>query len=144
MQDKSLLEVSPQDLLGLILSKRQKDASQLPKDEQKRDEELTRAYELYNTSKETLAELVDTSSGQEVDPLEKSQAENIVKENETHRKRVMARLQRVRRQLKETRDAVEYWSAMDDTTLSNLLGDAERVNDGGLSTFAIKKTAQNG
>ena len=141
MQDKSLLEVSPHDLLAIILAKRKKDASHLPKEEKKRDEELTRAYGLYNESKDTLTELLASMPESEMDSLERTQAENVVEENETHRKRVMSRLWRVRSHLKETLAAIEYWSAMDDETLTSLLSDANRVNEGGLSTFAMNKSA---
>ena len=139
MQDKSLLEVSPHDLLGIILAKRKKDASHLPKEEEKRDEELTRAYGLYNESKEALTELLASMPESGIDSLERTQAENVVEENETHRKRVMSRLQRIQEHLEQTLVAIEYWSAMDDETLTSLLSDANRVNDGGLSTFAMKK-----
>ena len=141
MQDKSLLEVSPHDLLGIILAKRKKDASHLPKEEKKRDEELPRAYGLYNESKDALTELLTSMPESEIDSLERTQAENVVEENETHRKRVMSRLWRVRSHLKETLAAIEYWSAMDDETLTSLLSDANRVNEGGLSTFAMNKSA---
>lgn len=141
MQDKSLLEVSPHDLLAIILAKRKKDASHLPKEEKKRDEELTRAYGLYNESKDALTELLTSMPENEIDSLERTQAENVVEENETHRKRVMSRLWRVRSHLKETLAAIEYWSAMDDETLTSLLSDANRVNEGGLSTFAMNKSA---
>lgn len=141
MQDKSLLEVSPHDLLAIILAKRKKDASHLPKEEKKRDEELTRAYGLYNESKDALTELLTSMPESEIDSLERTQAENVVEENETHRKRVMSRLWRVRSHLKETLAAIEYWSAIDDDTLTSLLSDANRVNEGGLSTFAMNKSA---
>lgn len=141
MQDKSLLEVSPHDLLAIILAKRKKDASHLPKEEKKRDEELTRAYGLYNESKDALTELLTSMPESEIDSLKRTQAENVVEENETHRKRVMSRLWRVRSHLKETLAAIEYWSAMDDETLTSLLSDANRVNEGGLSTFAMNKSA---
>ncbi|RJU91464.1 MAG: hypothetical protein DWC01_03980 [Candidatus Poseidoniales archaeon] len=141
MQDKSLLEVSPHDLLAIILAKRKKDASHLPKEEKKRDEELTRAYGLYNESKDALTELLTSMPESEIDSLKRTQAENVVEENETHRKRVMSRLWRVRSHLKETLAAIEYWSAMDDETLTSLLSDANRVNKGGLSTFAMNKSA---
>ena len=141
MQDKSLLEVSPHDLLAIILAKRKKDASHLPKEEKKRDEELTRAYGLYNESKDALTELLTSMPESEIDSLKRTQAENVVEENETHRKRVMSRLWRVRSHLKETLAAIEYWSAIDDDTLTSLLSDANRVNEGGLSTFAMNKSA---
>ena len=141
MQDKSLLEVSPHDLLAIILAKRKKDASHLPKEEKKRDEELTRAYGLYNESKDALTELLTSMPESEIDSLKRTQAENVVEENETHRKRVMSRLWRVRSHLKETLAAIEYWSAMNDETLTSLLSDANRVNEGGLSTFAMNKSA---
>ena len=141
MQDKSLLEVSPHDLLAIILAKRKKDASHLPKEEKRRDEELTRAYGLYNESKDALTELLTSMPESEIDSLKRTQAENVVEENETHRKRVMSRLWRVRSHLKETLAAIEYWSAMDDETLTSLLSDANRVNEGGLSTFAMNKSA---
>lgn len=144
MQDKSLLEVSPHDLLAIILAKRKKDASHLPKEEKKRDEELTRAYGLYNESKDALTELLTSMPESEIDSLKRTQAENVVEENETHRKRVMSRLWRVRSHLKETLAAIEYWSAMDDETLTSLLSDANRVNEGGLSTFAMNKSAPSG
>lgn len=143
MQDKSLLEVSPHDLLDIILARREKHASRLPNEEKKRDEELTRAYELYNESKNTLADLLASTPETELDPLARTQAENSVEENETHRKRVMSRLWRVRSHLKEALAAIEYWSAMDEATLSTLLEDANRVNEGGMSTFALNKTAAN-
>ncbi|MGB1354572.1 MAG: hypothetical protein ACPG79_02700 [Poseidonia sp.] len=143
MQDKSLLEVSPHDLLDIILARREKHASRLPNEEKKRDEELTRAYELYNESKNTLADLLASTPETELDQLARTQAENSVEENETHRKRVMSRLWRVRSHLKEALAAIEYWSAMDEATLSTLLEDANRVNEGGMSTFALNKTAAN-
>ncbi|MGB0612302.1 MAG: hypothetical protein ACPGMW_06730 [Poseidonia sp.] len=143
MQDESLLEVSPHDLLGIILAKREKHASRLPNEEKKRDEELTRAYELYNKSKNALADLLASTPETELDPLARTQAENSVEENETHRKRVMSRLWRVRSHLKEALAAIEYWSAMDEATLSTLLEDANRVNGGGMSTFALNKSAAN-
>lgn len=141
MQDKSLLEVSPHELLDIILTKREKDASHLPKEEKKRDEELTRAYKLYNESKTALAQLLDSTSGTEADPIKRSQAENVIEENETHRKRVMSRLWRVRSHHKETLAAIEYWSGMDEAKLTTLLEGATRVNEGGLSTFAMNKSA---
>ena len=136
-----MLEVSPHDLLAIILAKRKKDASHLPKEEKKRDEELTRAYGLYNESKDALTELLTSMPESEIDSLKRTQAENVVEENETHRKRVMSRLWRVRSHLKETLAAIEYWSAMNDETLTSLLSDANRVNEGGLSTFAMNKSA---
>lgn len=138
-----MLEVSPHDLLDIILARREKHASRLPNEEKKRDEELTRAYELYNESKNTLADLLASTPETELDQLARTQAENSVEENETHRKRVMSRLWRVRSHLKEALAAIEYWSAMDEATLSTLLEDANRVNEGGMSTFALNKTAAN-
>ena len=96
-----------------------------------------------NESKNALADLLASTPETELDPLARTQAENSVEENETHRKRVMSRLWRVRSHLKEALAAIEYWSAMNETTLSTLLEDANRVNEGGMSTFALNKSAAN-
>ena len=132
MTADGLLSVTPEALAKAILARRKATGSSLPEELEKRTEENDRAYALTSESK---AQLKSVDTGTE----EHAKATAAYEENETFRRRTASRLQVVKNAVADQDEAVAFWQDMLENGAGALLEDAERVRNGGRSSFALAK-----
>ena len=128
MQTEDLLNVTPEALVKAIVRRRQTLASSLPKELERRSEENDRAY--------SLAKAVNEKSEADEDLSDQ------LDENETFRRRTVSRLWSVRHALEDTEEALAFWKEMEAGGWGHLLEDAQRVEQGGASSYALRKKTE--
>ena len=134
MQAKELLTVMPEALVASILKRRQTAASSLPSALKQRTEENNRAYQLAIDARAALKQLEaeKSSNGEHEEALEK--ARNLYDEHETFPRRTDSRLKKVKHAMKDSEEAIQFWSEMGEGGWGHLLEDAERLSTGGASS----------
>lgn len=144
MQPNELLAVTPEALVAAILKRREQSGASLPKELVQRREEYDRAHERAKQDKEALAALEDQpeSSEEYMERLQK--AKHAFEESETFRRRTVSRLQLVEYAINDHGEATAFWKELINGTWGHLLEDAERVKNGGLSSYAINKEQGGG
>jgi hypothetical protein len=128
MQTEDLLAVTPDALVKAIVRRREALAAKLPEELQRRTEENDRAYVL-------------AKEGAEQNGGASSQA-NTAEENETFRRRTVSRLWSVRHAAEDTNEALNFWKEMEKGEWGHLLEDATRVQQGGKSSYALRKKTE--
>ena len=136
--------MTPEALAASILKRRKAAASSLPTTVEQRIEENNRAYQLTTEARANLKQL--ESNGQpdagQLDALEK--ARNVYEEHETFRRRTESRLKKVKHAIKDSEEAIQFWSEMGDGGWGHLLADAESLRAGGVSSYAKQKQQRSG
>lgn len=125
MQTNDLLNVTPEALVKAIVRRRETLASSLPKELERRSEENDRAYSLAKAADEEGK--VDEDRSDQID------------ENETFRRRTVSRLWSVRHAVEDTEEALAFWREMEAGGWGHLLEDAQRIEQGGASSYALRK-----
>ena len=128
MQTGDLLDVTPEALVKAIVRRRKALASTLPKELERRTEENDRAYALAKPPK-------GASEKDEQNP-------EVEEENETFRRRTVSRLWSVRHVVEDTEEALAFWTQMETGDWGHLLEDARRVEEGGKSSYALRKKSE--
>lgn len=160
MKDEALLEVTPEFMIRAIIHRRERLAMMIPKQLESRGEELQVAEPLAKDAKERREalqdkiaafddQLLEVKSGSEehqslIDSresfiAESQQAENAYLENELFRRRADSRTKRLTFALNDCQRAIEYWENILEKGWDNLLTDAQRVESGGPSSYAVKR-----
>ena len=138
MDAKDLLSVTPEALVQAILKRREEAAKQLPDELAKRVDENDRAYAVFHEAKQRLEMMEnDGSSAKELD-----KARLDLEEKETFRRRTVSRLQIVKNAMNDIEEGQEFWSTMKEGNWGHLLEDAERVKQGGVSSYVLKSEQQ--
>jgi hypothetical protein len=128
MQTGDLLDVTPEALVKAIVRRRKALASTLPKELERRTEENDRAYALAKPPK-------GASEKDEQNP-------EVEEENETFRRRTVSRLWSVRHAVEDTEEALAFWTQIETGDWGHLLEDARRVEEGGKSSYALRKKSE--
>jgi len=144
MQPNELLAVTPEALIAAILRRREQSGASLPEELVQRQEEYDRAHERAKQDKEALAALQDQPESSEAYEDRLQKARHAFEESETFRRRTVSRLQLVEYAIKDHAEATEFWAELIDGAWGHLLEDAERVKNGGLSSYAINKEQGGG
>lgn len=139
MQARELLSVLPADLIKSILARREKLATQLPKELELRQEENDRAFQLAKTSREELKALQADSSDSNVNEEDLLKAQHTYDENEQFRRRSASRLQTIKNNISDCQEAIGFWQQIADGEWGHLLEDAERLRIGGASSYSEAK-----
>lgn len=139
MQAKDLLTVTPEALTASILKRRKAAASSLPATLEQRTEENNRAYQLASEARTTLKQLEAEENHDEEDHSALEKARNVYDEHETFRRRTDSRLKKVKHAIQDSEEAIQFWSEMGEGGWGHLLEDAERLNEGGESSYAKQK-----
>ena len=143
MQAKDLLKVTPEALVASILKRRAAAASSLPTTLEQRTEENNRAYQLANDARTSLKQLEAEENPDEGHHSVLEKARNVYDEHETFRRRTDSRLKKVKHAIKDSEEAIQFWSEMSEGGWGHLLEDAERLNEGGESSYAKQKQLRN-
>ena len=143
MQAKDLLKVTPEALVASILKRRAAAASSLPTTLEQRTEENNRAYQLANDARTSLKQLEAEENPDEGHHSVLEKARNVYDEHETFRRRTDSRLKKVKHAIKDSEEAIQFWSEMSEGGWGHLLEDAERLNEGGESSYAKQKQRRN-
>tara|TARA_Y100001958_G_C21245267_1_gene574844 strand:- start:261 stop:725 length:465 start_codon:yes stop_codon:yes gene_type:complete len=143
MQAKDLLTVTPEALVASILKRRAAAASSLPTTLEQRTEENNRAYQLANDARTSLKQLEAVENPDEGHHSVLEKARNVYDEHETFRRRTDSRLKKVKHAIKDSEEAIQFWSEMGEGGWGHLLEDAERLNEGGESSYAKLKQRRN-
>lgn len=138
MDAKDLLSVTPEALVQAILKRREEAAKQLPDELAKRVDENDRAYAVFHEAKQRLEMM--KNDGSSAEELEKATLD--LEEKETFRRRTVSRLQIVKNAMNDIEEGQEFWSTMEEGNWGHLLEDAERVNQGGVSSYVLKAEQQ--
>ena len=135
--------MTPEALVASILKRRTAGASSLPTTLEQRTEENNRAYQLASEARGTVKQLeaVENPDDGHHSALEK--ARNVYDEHETFRRRTDSRLKKVKHAIKDSEEAIQFWSEMGEGGWGHLLEDAERLNEGGESSYAKQKQRRN-
>ena len=144
METHDLLAVTPKELVQSILRRRELAEVSLPEELKKRNQENDRAYQLTRQAKIRLEELQANHHGEDGstnDELEKAKAE--FDENETFRRRTTSRLWVVKNAINDQKEALQFWTELEEGTWGHLLEDAERVRGGGASSYALRKATED-
>jgi len=160
MQDERLLEVTPEFLIRAILHRRQRLAEMIPKQLNARKEEKEIAEALARDAKKRRDQLksdldefskqleqLDEGSAKHDEMLVKREkfiqdaekSENEYLENELFRRRSDSRTKRLTLALNDCEKSIEYWEGVLENGFDELLTNANRVKDGGLSSYALSK-----
>ncbi len=132
MEAGELLLVTPEDMVLAILKRREAMATSLPKELAARTEENDRAYALAREAKTHLESLPEDDENRE-------KALAAYEENEAFRRRTASRLQVVKNSIADQEKALAFWKSMQKGDFGHLLDDAERVREGGSSSYARAK-----
>ena len=136
MQSEGLLSITPEAMVQAILERRQAIASKLPDALQQRTEENNRAYTLAKDARETLKALKAKEDETEAHNEALKKAQNIYDEHESFRRRTSSRLQTLKNSIKDSEEAIEFWTNMADGEWGHLLDDSNRLASGGKSSYA--------
>ena len=139
MQARELLSVLPADLIKSILARREKLAAQLPKELELRQEENDRAYQLASSARATLRQFEADEKPDEEHLAALEKARNEYDEHESFRRRTDSRLKKLKHAIKDSEEAIQFWSEMGEDGWGHLLEDAERVRIGGASSYSEAK-----
>ena len=131
--------MTPEALVASILKRRKAAASSLPTTLEQRIGENNRAYQLANGARAALKQLEadEQPDANHLDALEK--ARNVYDEHEAFRRRTDSRLKKAKHAMKDSEEAVQFWSAMGEGGWGHLLEDAEHLRSGGSSSYAKQK-----
>lgn len=132
MEAGELLSFTPEEMVLAVLKRREAMATKLPKELAARTEENDRAYALARESKTHLQSLPEGDENRE-------KALAAYQENEAFRRRTASRLQVVKNSIADHEEALAFWKSMQDGDVGHLLDDAERVREGGFSSYARAK-----
>lgn len=135
--------MTPEALVASILKRRAAAASSLPTTLEQRTEENNRAYQLANDARTSLKQLEAEENPDEGHHLVLEKARNVYDEHETFRRRTDSRLKKVKHAIKDSEEAIQFWSEMGEGGWGHLLEDAERLNEGGESSYAKQKQRRN-
>ena len=139
MQAKDLLTVTPEALTASILKRRTAAASSLPTTLEQRTEENNRAYQLASEARAALQQLEGHENPDEEHRTALEKARNVYHEHETFRRRTDSRLKKVKHAIQDSEEAIQFWSEMGEGGWGHLLEDAERLTEGGESSYAKQK-----
>ena len=139
MQAEEVLTVMPEALVALIVKRRQAAASSLPSALEQRTEENNRAHQLASEARAALKQLEANEPSNEGHQEALEKARNLYDEHETFRRRTDSRLKKVKHAMKDSEEAIQFWSAMGEGGWGHLLEDAERLSAGGDSSYAKQK-----
>ena len=139
MQAKELLTVTPESLVASILKRRRAAAEALPSALDQRTEENDRAHQLARDARAELKQLKALQSTDKDHLAAVAKARTLYEEHETFRRRTASRLQTAKNALKDSEEALRFWSEMSDGGWGHLLEDAEHLTSGGDSTYAKQK-----
>ena len=136
MQSEGLLSITPEAMVKAILERRKATASKLPDALHQRTEENNRAYALAKEAREALMalEAVDDQTKAHEEALNKAQA--VYDEHESFRRRTSSRLQTLKNSIKDSEEAIEFWTSIADDGWGHLLEDANRLASGGVSSYS--------
>ncbi len=143
MQAKDLLTVTPEALVASILKRRTAAASSLPTTLEQRTEENNRAYQLARDARGALRLLEEHEQTDDEHRAALEKARHVYDEHETFRRRTDSRLKKVNHAIKDSEEAIQFWSEMSEGGWGHLLEDAERVANGGASSYAQQKQRQS-
>lgn len=129
----------PEALVASILKRRQAAASSLPSALEQRTEENNRAHQLASEARATLKQLEAEQSSNEEHQKALEKARNMYDEHETFRRRTDSRLKKVKHAIKDSEEAIQFWSEMGEGGWGHLLEDAEQLSTGGDSSYAKQK-----
>ncbi len=135
--------MTPEALVASILKRRAAAASSLPTTLEQRTEENNRAYQLANDARTSLKQLEAVENPDEGHHSVLEKARNVYDEHETFRRRTDSRLKKVKHAIKDSEEAIQFWSEMGEGGWGHLLEDAERLNEGGESSYAKQKQRRN-
>ena len=135
--------MTPEALVASILKRRAAAASSLPATLEQRTEENNRAYQLANEARATLKQLEAEENPDEGHHSALEKARNVYDEHETFRRRTDSRLKKVKHAIKDSEEALQFWSEMGEGGWGHLLEDAERLTAGGESSYAKQKQRRN-
>ena len=138
MQVKDFLAVTPEDMVLAILKRREKLATTLPKEVEKRKLENDRAYKLIDKQQQTQDE--ESASPHNDGKINDIHSATQYEENESFRRRTVSRLWIAKYSIEDNAEALEFWRNMRDGAWGHLLEDAERVKNGGPSSYALRKS----
>jgi hypothetical protein len=143
METHDLLAVTPKQMVEYILRRREATEASLPEELKNRTQENDRAYQLAREAKILLDEL-EANLGADDGPTSEhiEQAKAKYDENETFRRRTMSRLWLVKNAIADQDEALRFWNEIDEGTWGHLLEDAERVRNGGPSSYALGKVVE--
>jgi len=139
MQSEGLLAITPEAMVKDILERRQATASKLPDALHARTEENNRAYMLAKEARDTLKALKAEEDGTEAHKEALKKAQSIYDEHESFRRRTSSRLQTLKNSIKDSEEAIEFWTKMSDGEWGHLLEDSNRLASGGNSSYAKSK-----
>ena len=139
MQSEGLLSITPEAMVKAILERRQAIASKLPDALHQRTEENNRAYTLAKDAREALKALKTEGDETEAHKEAVKKAQTIYDEHESFRRRTSSRLQTLKNSIKDSEEAIEFWTNMADGEWGHLLDDSNRLASGGESSYAKSK-----
>ena len=139
MQARELLNVTPEALVSSILKRREAAAAALPSALEQRTEENDRAHQLARDARAKLNQLEALEHTDEDHIAAVSKARTVYQEHETFRRRTASRLQTAKNALKDSEEALQFWSEMSQGGWGHLLEDAEHLTSGGDSSYAKLK-----
>jgi len=167
MQESALLAVEPEFMIRAILHRRERLMQLIPKQLDSRKDELKTAESLARDAKQRRDDFNQELKVQQTkitslkpgtkeyealqDSIQKMKDENALKEqsyleNEMFRRRCDSRTKRLTIALDECERAIEFWTSILENGWTHLLQDAQRVQEGGFSSFsqqARKRGEQN-
>ena len=114
-------------------------AERLPKELELRQEENDRAYQLAKASRDHLQSLQHEDSEANATPDDLLKAQQTYDEHEQFRRRTSSRLQTIKNNIRDCQEALEFWQQLADGEWGHLLEDAERVREGGPTSYAEAK-----
>lgn len=136
MQSEGLLSITPEAMVEAILERRQAIASKLPDALHQRTEENNRAYTLAKDARDTLKALKAEEDETEAHKEAVKKAQSIYDEHESFRRRTSSRLQTLKNSIKDSEEAIEFWTDMAEGKWGHLLDDSNRLASGGVSSYA--------
>lgn len=131
--------MTPEALVASILKRRTAGASLLPSTLEQRTEENNRAYQLASEARAAVKQLEAVENPDEGHHSALEKARNVYDEHETFRRRTDSRLKKVKHAIKDSEEAIHFWSEMGEGGWGHLLEDAERLTAGGESSYAKQK-----
>jgi len=137
MAKKLIREISPDQMVEAILARRKALASTLPSRLAEREAETNRAYQLVNDAQAKLSALSNEAANDE-----RQKAKHFVEEQETFRRRAVSRRSKASNAMNNNDASLAYWSSLQPEELESLLTDAERVRNGGPSSWGIRQDAE--
>lgn len=132
MAPEDMLSVTPEAMVKAIVQRRERMAKEIPIELEKRREENDRAYVLTNEAKQRHEATDDETA-------EGTKTGAAYDENETFRRRTVSRLWTAQHAQSDTEEALQFWKEMAEGNWGHLLEDAQRVEEGGPSSYVLRK-----